>query len=824
MTGSFPVTLLLIVNGALAVTLVAFAWYRRGVPGAQAFMAMNVVAAAVSWSYAAHFQSGNELLRDFWMRFGLTGQGILPTCALMMCLALSGREKWTTGPGLRLLLAAPAVWVVVLWTNPWHQLLVRGGFGSPTLIRPFALWGDPGPVFWIFAAYIAVATLMGVVLLLDYGLRRGGIGRAQVLAVMAALTIPFVAQFASFATGVAGRYPVGPFAYSLTLPILAFAVFRLGFLDLVPVARAVVFDALHEGVLVFDGAGRAVDANAAVARLLGIATGVVGRDARALLAAWPDVLTLVEQRRDGRPTISSGAFILEASVSQLPADSPGVLVMLHDVTNTRRAEAKAEAAARARADFLARMSHEVRTPMNGVIGLSGLLRQTALDDRQREYVDGVRQSGEALLRVVNDVLDFSRIDAGRLELEVSEFEPRTCLAQAVDLIRPEAALRGLSVAVTTDANVPFTVIGDAGRLRQVLINLLGNAVKFTPTGDVRVQAGVDDADAHHVMLRVTVTDTGIGVAPEALARIFEPFEQADQSTARRFGGTGLGLAICRQLVELMGGRIEARSEPGRGSTFAFTVRVARAAETSVAAPIAEQPAPQWSGLVLIAEDHGVNQMVIAQMLEQRGLVADLAATGLEAVTRWSQAAYDLVLMDCRMPEMDGYEATREIRRRELPSRRTPIVALTADALPADRERCYAAGMDAHLAKPLRAADLDQVLARFLGGRASSATEGGDVMAEVRRVMRGKFEVVAREYLEDAGRSLAAMRAAHAKGDAHTIGELAHRLKGSSGLVGASAVAQVCAQIGHDTGSAGAMIAELEREVARARDQLLRVGE
>jgi signal transduction histidine kinase/HPt (histidine-containing phosphotransfer) domain-containing protein/ActR/RegA family two-component response regulator len=826
MTASFPVTLLLIVNGALAVTLATFAWHRRRVAGARPFMAMNVVAAMVSWAYAAHFQSQSDLLRDFWMRVGLTGQGILPTCALAMCLSLSGRREWTSGARLRLLLVAPTLWVIVLWTNPWHQLLVRGGFGSPTLIRPFALWGDPGPVFWIFAGYVAVATLMGVILLLDYGLRRGGIGRAQVLAVMVALTVPFVAQFASFATGVAGRYPVGPFAYSITLPILAFAVFRLGFLDLVPIARAVVFDALHEGVLVFDGAGRVVDGNAAAARLLGIGAGVVGKDAAVVLAAWPDVLTLVDERRGGRVTIGSGTLVLEASVTQLPADSPGILLMLHDVTDTRRAEAKAEAAARARADFLARMSHEVRTPMNGVIGLSGLLLKTGgLDERQRAYAEGVRESGQSLLRVVNDVLDFSRIDAGRLELEAAEFEPRACIAQVVDLIRPEAQIKGLAITVTIEADVPFTVVGDAGRLRQILINLLGNAVKFTPNGGVGVYAAIAGGDDDQVMLRITVTDTGIGIAPAALARIFEPFEQADQTMARRFGGSGLGLAICRQLVELMGGRIEAVSEPARGSEFTFTIRVARAAMPERAPAAAAGDVRRWSGRVLVAEDHSVNQIVIASLLEQRGLVADVAATGIEAVTLCSQVAYDLVLMDCRMPEMDGFEATREIRRRQSGGRHTPIVALTADALPASRERCFAAGMDAFLTKPLREMELNEVLGRWLQPVPDSHLPESDApLHEAREIMGDRFGAVAAQYLDDARRSVQAMRAALTRGDIDALADLAHRLKGSSGMIGATAVERVCHRIEADAAAAGNLLAELEGALTRVGDTFSAVEE
>jgi CheY-like chemotaxis protein/nitrogen-specific signal transduction histidine kinase len=405
-----------------------------------------------------------------------------------------------------------------------------------------------------------------------------------------------------------------------------------------------------------------------------------------------------------------------------------------------KAKEAAEAANLAKSQFLATISHEIRTPINGVLGMAELLMESRVTETQRRYVEALSSSGEALLHVVNDILDFSRMEAGKLKLETADFDVREITRSTVELLAERAHAKGLKMLTAIDADVPGAVSGDCGALRQVLVNLVGNGVKFTERGEVtltvsRAPNGDSCAGGESCALRFVIRDTGIGIAPEARERLFTAFTQADGSHSRRFGGTGLGLVISKQLVELMGGAIEVESAPGKGSVFSFTVRFSPA--ENVAAPTAvAQPqspvdaAPQQAAVcVLLVEDNKVNQEVCKAMLRRFGCEVDIAENGRLGVEAAFSRRYDLVLMDCQMPEMDGFEATATIRAREMQAageqsisgstpRRLPIVALTANAMSGDRERCLAAGMDDYLSKPYNRQQLAELVGRWSRGAAS----------------------------------------------------------------------------------------------------------
>jgi signal transduction histidine kinase/ActR/RegA family two-component response regulator len=389
--------------------------------------------------------------------------------------------------------------------------------------------------------------------------------------------------------------------------------------------------------------------------------------------------------------------------------------LLDHAVALRIARDDALAATRTKSTFLATMSHEIRTPMNGILGIAGLLVDTPLNDDQRRLLQSLQQSGESLLRIINDVLDFSKIEAGKLTLEQAILNPRLIVEDTLRLFAVAAHNKRLTLTCTIDPAVPANLSGDAGRLRQVLVNLVGNAVKFTERGTVSIVVGLESESAGGALVRFNVADTGIGLTPEQQARLFESFAQADASTTRKYGGTGLGLAISKQLAELMGGRIGVTSELGRGSTFWFTARMSVVTSDQLAAvgatsSLGESLERSRSLSVLLVEDTPVNQMVGQRMLKKLGHRVELASNGAEAVAAVARGGFDVVLMDCLMPEVDGYEATTRIRSAER-NGRIPIVALTASATLEDRERCLAAGMDDFLSKPVGIVELSQTLAR-----------------------------------------------------------------------------------------------------------------
>ncbi len=399
-----------------------------------------------------------------------------------------------------------------------------------------------------------------------------------------------------------------------------------------------------------------------------------------------------------------------------------------------KAEEIALQSARHKSEFLANMSHEIRTPINGVIGMAGLLRDLSLTGEQRDYVDTIYRSAESLLSIINDVLDFSKVEAGKIDLETVNFDLAPLLGDLKGAFSVAAANKGLTLALESEVASSTYFKGDPGRLRQILTNLIGNAIKFTSVGTVKVCVTEESHSEHGSRIEFAVTDSGIGLTPEQIARLFTPFSQADSSTTRKYGGTGLGLSICKRLVELMGGEIGVESRIGAGSRFWFKVPLARGEWRSVHAESQTERTERrvmTGARVLVAEDNPVNQKVAVLTLEKMGYAVTVVETGLAAIAALKNGTFDVVLMDCQMPEMDGYEATKRIRGdATLANRNVPIIAMTANAINGDREKCLAAGMSDYVSKPVKSRDLAAVLAKWLAVAKAPVVEDADVAVEL----------------------------------------------------------------------------------------------
>jgi len=708
-----------------------------------------MMALVAVWAIAYGMELSVRTLEEmmFWIRIEYIGIALIPAFWLLFCIQFAGYDSVLNRRALPLLFVLPLMTLLIVWSNDWHHLHYREVSVAETN-GLYLLNIEMGPWYLFHLVLFYLYLLAGVILLIRKYLSTNLIIRRQLLIILFAAAIPWSANLLY----ILGPRPFGhlditPYAFVVSGLFISIGLMRFKLFEFLPVAREKIIEEMNEGVLILDEELQVLDTNPAMHKILARERDdVTGESILTLFWGEQKLLSLMRSEEEGRIEyqMQNGQKVLTFEVSTKPSfnrkgEIKGLTVLFRDVTEQKESEAEiiyareqAEAASRSKSDFLAHMSHEIRTPLNAIIGFADLIMKTDLKDTQRRYLSTVQSSSRYLLDIVNDILDLSRIEAGKLELNPEEINPQEFCTHIANLFFWQADTKGIEFVVELDPKLPASIQVDEMKLQQVLTNLLGNAFKFTEQGKIRFQVEhCVKADDGTECVRFSIQDTGIGIALENQKKIFESFTQEDISTKKKFSGTGLGLTIASQLLGLMGSDLQLESNQGVGSTFWFELPIIKkgVSESCIENGTVERTAKAGKSdnwihkthpdkfKILIVEDNKVNNLLMRSIISRyfpKATILD-ALDGKKAIGVVRTESPDLIFMDVQMPVMSGYESSEQIRIVEQ-DRRTPIIALTAATSDQVRERCYNAGMNDYLSKPVLPGEIEQMILKWIRNR------------------------------------------------------------------------------------------------------------
>ncbi len=716
----------------ILVVLAVLFWNRRDEAGAKCMSLMMCSAALWGLSDVLSDLAGNNTAKIYLDRVSYLGVAAIPVAWLIFTIRFTKSDRYLRHKKSLLLFIIPAITILMLWTNDLHHLMISDS-GFARVDQMTILYTTYGFWFWIHAVYSYSLFLLGTLLLVKRLFGLSQILRKQSVLILIAILVP-LAMNVLYTFRLFPTYPIDVtiLSFLFTGLLCFFGMFRYRLFELIPAARNAVIEDMSGILIVLDNKNHIIDMNSAAINIIGVKDGdFIGKlifdflgELTSYFIKYENVVK-AEEKICIIPYGSKKHYDLKITpLYDNKNKLIGKFLILHDITlleeaieDLKESRKAAEDANKAKSRFLATMSHEIRTPLNGIIGMTELLAPSIHTEEDREYLQTVQGCSSALLDIVNDILDFSKIEAGKMELEMANIELDSLLETTVKTFSHKAREKDLALSCSIDHTIPQKLIGDTVRVRQILVNLIGNAVKFTEKGSIEVKASLIKREERKAVVEFSVSDTGIGIPENKIAGLFESFQQVDSSTTRKFGGTGLGLAIVKSLVTIMNGCIKVESRLGEGSSFIFTIPFEISEKTDPKDVTGAYP--DFSGLninILLVEDNKANQMLVKRLLEKKEIKVELAGNGIEALRILEKKAFDLIFMDIQMPEMDGYEATTAIRENEsVTGNHIPIIALTANAAEDVKSACLKVGMDDFLTKPIRSENLYRCVYNYASG-------------------------------------------------------------------------------------------------------------